>query len=187
MQIAQSHVFVNCSPPGNDEDDFVLNPSRDVHDDEGNSPSAPLVDCTKESPQRLMHKYKSPPTLMLIYPFKGDTQRMEDAAMGTWGLGGASEVKESTTEIRERGHFVRISDEDYHRLDSGKWLNDELVDLWMLWYVSYSKIIIVSHFLSDSPFVLGYLVTVTPNFTCYLPTSTLQSSVENKTSLLVRR
>jgi hypothetical protein len=130
LQIAQSHEFVNGSASGNDGNDFFWNPSRDVDDLD--------VDY--------------PPQCMLRYPFNGDTEEMERLAIGLWGLGGASEAKEPTTEFRERGHFVHIHEHYLLRLDPGNCLNDELVDLWMLWYVSYSKTSIVIFFQTHHSF-----------------------------------
>lgn len=45
----------------------------------------------------------------------------------------SSENALTTTQNGQRTHFIEIRVEDYERLDTGEWLNDSLVDMWMQW------------------------------------------------------
>lgn len=45
----------------------------------------------------------------------------------------SSENVLTTTQSGQRTHFIEIRVEDYEKLDTGQWLNDSLVDMWMQW------------------------------------------------------
>ena len=101
--------------------------------------------------------------ILLVYPFGGDKKKIDAATEGLNELscrgisgsedqdtlqpknsdeshsgltttGNNSEEKDlTTTQGNQRSHHIVIRVEDYEKLDTGQWLNDSLVDLWMQW------------------------------------------------------
>lgn len=63
---------------------------------------------------------------------KGDTKPDPSTSSATTD-NGSSENALTTTQIGQRTHFIEIRVEDYEKLDTGEWLNDSLVDMWMQW------------------------------------------------------
>jgi hypothetical protein len=101
--------------------------------------------------------------ILVVYPFGVGMNKMEAAADGleelSWSeipegenqesaestndkksepgtLGTCDESSEhisTTMQTGQRSNFVEIRVEDYEKLDTGQWLNDSLVDMWMQW------------------------------------------------------
>jgi len=72
--------------------------------------------------------------ILVVYPFGADKDKLEAAASGLNELAwreSPESGKEDTVEVKS--HYIEIRVEDYERLDTGQWLNDSLVDLWMQW------------------------------------------------------
>jgi hypothetical protein len=76
------------------------------------------------------------PDLCLVYPFAASREKIEGATQGlidaiveaplnTMNLGQASSTQDRS--------FVLIVDQDVERLNPTRWLNDSLVDFWMMW------------------------------------------------------
>jgi hypothetical protein len=74
--------------------------------------------------------------VLLVYPFDATDREFDDAAkaLGELEWRRPNDFKESTI-AKQRSHYVTIRVEDYQRLAPEQWLNDSLVDFWMLWYV----------------------------------------------------
>ena len=96
--------------------------------------------------------------ILLVYPFGVDKDKTEAAADGlkelSWSEKSQEENQDSvepkndnkmdsatsssenvlaTIQSGQRSHFIEIRVEDYEKLDTGQWLNDSLVDMWMQW------------------------------------------------------
>jgi len=101
--------------------------------------------------------------ILVVYPFEGDIGELEAAAEGLKELSWMEKSEEDTQDLAEaknptksdsetlhadnessenaliatksgqRSHFIEVRVEDYERLDTGQWLNDSLVDMWMQW------------------------------------------------------
>ena len=82
---------------------------------------------------------KGPSQVLLVYPFAGSDQAMEEAAQELHELkdgckapvAGAHGPKPSG----RRDHFLSIELDDVQRLEPQEYLNDTLIDFWMRWYV----------------------------------------------------
>lgn len=101
--------------------------------------------------------------ILLVYPFGVDKNKMEAAADGLQELSWRETFEGENQELPEpendnkvdsatlqtdnkssdnivtmkqtgqRSHFIEIRVEDYEKLDTGQWLNDSLIDMWMQW------------------------------------------------------
>jgi Ulp1 family protease len=82
--------------------------------------------------------------ILFVYPFSEQQSKIEDAAVGLHLFSSISdsdqgqlrtlvEVSAPSVESRPRMHSVTIRVKDYDRLESDLWLNDSLVDFFMLW------------------------------------------------------
>jgi len=100
--------------------------------------------------------------ILVVYPFRADKKKIEAAASGlkelSWSEISTGDSNDTfyknegeldstalvpgnrcsenvlpTLETGQRSHFIEIRVEDYKRLDTGQWLNDSLVDMWMQW------------------------------------------------------
>ena len=60
-------------------------------------------------------------------------RKPEPCVLSTVAESTSSENALTTTQNGQRTHFIEIRVEDYERLDTGEWLNDSLVDMWMQW------------------------------------------------------
>jgi hypothetical protein len=131
----------NSSKPitSSNDDEFRGNDLVNVGKVTSLSPMATTTVTTGHPPNRIM----------LVYPFPGDAQEIEGAAMGLREAANTMKFTEPYTEYdaekskgisRQRASYVTIHAADYALLEPGRWWNDALVDLWMLWYVFFPKI-----------------------------------------------
>jgi hypothetical protein len=77
-----------------------------------------------------------PPDLCLVYPFAADRERIECAAQGlveAIAEAPLSRAQDDVTPTQNRAFFVSICSHDIERLKPQTWLNDTLVDFWMMW------------------------------------------------------
>ena len=93
---------------------------------------------------------RAPNDIIFVYPFAGNTDDIDEASKGLNEARGleyicseetpnnmAASTKDSSQPIKYAGRdqFVTIKVEDCKRLEPCGWLNDNLVDFWMRWYV----------------------------------------------------
>lgn len=64
---------------------------------------------------------------------KGDIKLGPSPSSTSTTDNGSAENALTTTQNGQRTHFIEIRVEDYEKLDTGEWLNDSLVDMWMQW------------------------------------------------------
>jgi Ulp1 protease family, C-terminal catalytic domain len=87
---------------------------------------------------------KAKDDILFVYPFGEERSKIEEAAQGLEifsakphgnenAEGTASSTSSNSVGFRQRSHFITIRIEDYDRLESEVWLNDSLVDFFMLW------------------------------------------------------
>jgi hypothetical protein len=99
---------------------------------------------TPSKKQSLVFKGKKDDDIILVYPFTEDQNILQEAAKGLQGFIVESldenEVPEPSPQDliancgnRQRAHAVTIRVQDYGRLEPLTWLNDSLVDFYMLW------------------------------------------------------
>lgn len=91
-------------------------------------------------------RYESTNKVLLVYPFNGNDDAIENAAKGLKEakiqigkenvVAVQAEVNNEASDAQDksvRGHYLTIRDEDRHRLTNDEFLNDTLVDFWMQW------------------------------------------------------
>lgn len=98
---------------------------------------------TSITPSRRKNEFSSgraEEEILFVHPFTEDESKIEEAAAGLAIFSSKSETQEEKIEetenhgeARQRSHYVTIRIEDYNRLESEVWLNDSLVDFFMLW------------------------------------------------------
>lgn len=73
--------------------------------------------------------------ILVVYPFEADREKMEDATKGLTELAWKDPTVDSSSQNNPdaKSHYVEIRVEDYEQLNTGQWLNDSLIDLWMQW------------------------------------------------------
>jgi len=105
-------------------------------------PSLSNPSVTKKKSKNTFLDGKSKEGVLFVYPFAEDATTIEEAASGraefpTKSVDGKQISKESPESLsenrRRRSHYVTITVEAYLRLDPKVWLNDSLVDFFMLW------------------------------------------------------
>ena len=113
------------------------------------------IDAVRSSGARAKRK-EGGNKILLVYPFKVDEAILMEAAAGLKELGGDSlgvqtphisgeqptlaasldqDIKGDVTKIKgsSRAHHAVICQDDRERLRPGVFLNDAIVDFWMLW------------------------------------------------------
>jgi Ulp1 family protease len=127
-------VSLEMNPP---EIDIILETVKNVHHYRHTiSPSK-----RKKNP---FSSSKEKDEILLVYPFPEEQSKIEEAAIGLTLFSTKSDSKrkeekkfltpsDTPLEPRQRMHSVTIRVQDYDRLESEVWLNDSLVDLFMLW------------------------------------------------------
>ena len=107
-------------------------------DSMGFDPHSDLNDSPIEVEKELISTVDSKEKKLLVYPFiAGDL--IETAAKGL--LLGEDPITCSSAHLlqlqqekaAQKNHFVTMLQEDIDRLQPDKWLNDCLIDFWMLW------------------------------------------------------
>lgn len=121
------------------------------------------INCTVESPDIVEHLTKvtkgrqtrksfcqgkrNKDEIVLVYPFPGyresalNKRFVEDLTEEFALLGDENEIRshhqleDTTSQPRQRSHYVVVRVRDVDRLNGRRWLNDTLVDLYMQWYV----------------------------------------------------
>ncbi|KAL3903413.1 MAG: hypothetical protein SGILL_010456, partial [Bacillariaceae sp.] len=99
---------------------------------------------TPSEKQDLVFKGKKGEDIILVYPFTKDDSVLQEAATGlpdflvepSDNIAIAAASKKNSTALstnRQRSHAVTIRVQDYGRLQPLTWLNDSLVDFYMLW------------------------------------------------------
>jgi len=107
-------------------------------------------------------KGRNDDSVLLVYPFAGDSAEIEAAANGLQEPSGklssdasddeseeeetskmqssntaagdvADSKEEAVSKVKVRQHYVTLRVKDYERLEPQEWLNDSLVDFWMQW------------------------------------------------------
>lgn len=87
--------------------------------------------------------------ILLVFPFAGNERSFAAASSGLLEVDGRTDSVSGTQNVsppetqedsmqtvskkQGRRHFLTVRVEDYERLQPGEYLNDTLVDLWMLW------------------------------------------------------
>ena len=90
---------------------------------------------------------------MLVFPFGGDEEELDQAAaglgelnsvsvsvaMGPFGECGTAEndERDRNKKAYSRVNSIIIRKRDKVKLTDDGWLNDTLIDFWMEWYVTY--------------------------------------------------
>jgi hypothetical protein len=73
------------------------------------------------------------PDLRLVYPFAASRESIEGAAQGLSDTIVEAPFDINPGEATQGSSFVQIVDQDVERLNPKEWLNDNLVDFWMMW------------------------------------------------------
>jgi hypothetical protein len=79
----------------------------------------------------------------LVYPFAADQEKIEDAAQSLIEaiteapLISIAQSNSPSTPNGANGAFVHFCSPDIERLNPQRWLNDTVVDFWMMWYVIF--------------------------------------------------
>eukprot|EP00523_Entomoneis_sp_CCMP467_P006986 CAMPEP_0168734242 /NCGR_PEP_ID=MMETSP0724-20121128/8709_1 /TAXON_ID=265536 /ORGANISM="Amphiprora sp., Strain CCMP467" /LENGTH=1244 /DNA_ID=CAMNT_0008781333 /DNA_START=148 /DNA_END=3882 /DNA_ORIENTATION=+ len=87
--------------------------------------------------------------VLVVFPFGGDRRDMIQAAEGLNELSLATENDDSLAHGMKpsgRGHYLTLRVQDYLRLEPTEYLNDTLIDFWMLWISQGDSI--MTHFFS---------------------------------------